>query len=151
MTTKEATTTVDHDGAPPPPRVLRVGEGPPPRDDGTRAPRSRPHQGKPKGKAGGGRARAGERFIVLNVFVDVALAELSRAEAAVWLVLFRDTRDGTARASYEDVARRAGLNRRNVGRAARRLERRGLVQVVHRGGLRQGASRYRVRGLPKDG
>ncbi len=109
-----------------------------------------PDRGKPKGKAGA-KAKAGERFAVLNAFVDFALAHLSRGEIAVWLVLFRDTRDGTARTSYDDLARRGGLNRRNVGRAIRRLEARGLLKTVHRGGLRRGASRYRVRGLPKDG
>src|SRR5208283_4818560 len=100
-------------------------------------------RGEPKGKTG-------ERFAVLNAFVDFALADLSRREIAVWLVLYRDTRDGTARTSYDDLAKRTGLNRRNVGRALRRLEGRGLVKVVHRGGLHRGASRYRVRGLPKD-
>ena len=88
---------------------------------------------------------------MLNAFVDFALADLSRAEIALWLVLFRDTRDGTARTSYDDLARRAGLNRRTVGRALRQLERRGLVKVVHRGGMRLGVSRYRVFGPPKDG
>ena len=99
---------------------------------------------KPKGKTG-------ERFALLNTFVDFALADLSRADIAVWLVLYRDTREGTARTSYDDLARRAGLNRRTVGRALRRLQARGLVQIVHRGGLRRGMSRYRVRGAPKDG
>jgi hypothetical protein len=99
---------------------------------------------KPKGKTG-------ERFAVLNSFVDFALAGLNRREIAVWLVLYRDTREGTARTSYDDLARRAGLARRNVGRALRRLELLGLLQVVHRGGLGRGPSRYRVRGLPKDG
>ncbi len=135
------------------PRILRVGEEPPPlnpppsngRHDGP------PDQGKPKGKPDRGRAKTGERFAVLNAFVDFALADLSRAEIAIWLVLYRDTKDGTARTSYDDLARRAGLNRRNVGRALRRLERRGLVKAVHRGGLGRGVSRYRVSGLPKDG
>src|SRR5262249_34705512 len=99
---------------------------------------------KPKGKTS-------ERFAVLNAFVDFALAELSRAEVAVWLVLYRDTRDGTARTAYDDLARRAGLNRRTAGSPLRQLEERGLVQGVHRGRLRHGVSRYRVRGLPKDG
>ncbi|MHB1426378.1 MAG: helix-turn-helix domain-containing protein [Gemmataceae bacterium] len=98
-----------------------------------------PRPGKasePKGKAG--KRSAGERFRVLNNFVDFTLAELSRAEIAVWLVLYRDTRDGTARTSYDDLARRAGCDRRNVGRAVHRLEQLGLLQVVHRGGLRKG-------------
>jgi predicted transcriptional regulator len=114
-------------------------------------PSRRPHRGKPRGKPSGAKSKARERFTVLNAFVDFALAELSRADLAVWLVLYRDTRDGTARTSYDDIARRAGLDRRNVGRALRRLEARGLVKTVHRGGLRRGASRYRVRGMPKDG
>jgi DNA-binding MarR family transcriptional regulator len=101
------------------------------------------HRSKPKDKTG-------ERFAVLNAFVDFALSELTRAEIVVWLVLYRDTREGTARTSYDGIAERAGLNRRNVGRAVRRLERRGLVKVVHRGGFRRGVSRYRVRGQPKD-
>jgi hypothetical protein len=138
----------DPDGAPRP-RIIPVGEEPRPMDGP--APSGRPHRGKPKGKPTDGKSKAGERFAVLNAFVDSALTGLSRAEIAVWLVLYRDTRDGTARTSYDDLARRAGINRRNVGRAVRRLECLGLVKVVHRGGLRRGASRYRVRGLPKDG
>jgi hypothetical protein len=67
------------------------------------------------------------------------------------MVLYRDTTEGTAL----DLLRRhrpAGWSeRRNVGRAIRCLEGRGLVKVVHRGGLRQGESHYRVRGVSKDG
>ena len=91
------------------------------------------HRDAAKGKPAGGKAKAGERFAVLNAFVDFALAGLSRADVAVWLVLYRDTRDGTARTSYDDIARRAGLNRRNVGRAVRRPWRRWACQpVLHR-------------------
>jgi DNA-binding transcriptional ArsR family regulator len=91
------------------------------------------------------------RFVALNKLVDCTLAELSRAEIAVWLVLYRDTRDGSALASYDWIAPRAGVDRRNVGRALRRLQARGLVRVLRRGGLGRGASRYRVRGVPKGG
>jgi len=142
---------MDHNRPTPAPRIFPVGEEPPPLEGPEPAPskngQQRPQdrrRGKPKGKTS-------ERFAVLNAFTDFALADLSRAEVAVWLVLYRDTRDGTARTSYDDLARRAGINRRNVGRALRRLEARGLLTVVRRGGLRRGASRYRVRGLPKDG
>jgi DNA-binding transcriptional ArsR family regulator len=114
------------------------------------APSSQRHRGKSKGKPESAKSKAGERFAVLNAFVDCALADLTRAEIAVWFVLFRDTRDGTARTSYDEIARRAGINRRNVGRALRRLEGRGLVKAVHRGGLRRGVSRYRLRGVPTD-
>jgi DNA-binding transcriptional ArsR family regulator len=131
------------------PRIIAVGEEPPPIRS---TPARECHRGN--GKARGpakGKTKAGERFKVLNAFVDFPLADLTRAEIAVWLVLYRDTRDGTARTSYDGLARRAGLNRRTVSRALRQLERRGLVKVVHRGGMRRGVSRYRVHGLPKDG
>jgi hypothetical protein len=132
-----------------------VGEEPPPLEDPSPSSSPGPHRAgadrrKAKGKTAGTRGKAGERFVVFNAFVDFTLADLSRGEVAVWLVLYRDTRDGTARTSYDDIARRAGLNRRNVARVVRRLEARGLVKVVHRGGLGRGMSRYRVRGLPKD-
>jgi hypothetical protein len=55
------------------------------------------------------------RFDTLNAFVDTGMAELSRAELAVWFTLFRDTkRDGTARASLDDLARRGGMNRQTA-------------------------------------
>jgi DNA-binding transcriptional ArsR family regulator len=136
---------IDRDGIPAP-RIIPVGEEPPPMD----GPAPSSNGGKPKAKPAGGKAKAGERFALLNAFADFALADLSRGEIAVWLVLYRDTRDGTARTSYDDLARRTGLNRRNVGRALRLLESRGLVKVVHRGGMHRGVSRYRVRGLPND-
>ncbi len=131
------------------PRIIPVGEEPPPMDGP--APSSNGRHRHDKGELSQPKGKTKERFAILNAFVDFALAGLSRAEIAVWLVLFRDTRDGTARTSYDDLAGRAGLNRRNVGRAVRRLEGRGLVKVVHRGGLARGVSRYRVQGLPKDG
>jgi DNA-binding transcriptional ArsR family regulator len=131
------------------PHIIPVGEELPPMEGPGPAPSSNGRQRHEGGAGGRAKGKKGERFAVLNAFVDFALAGLSRAEIAVWLVLYRDTREGTARTSYDDIARRAGLNRRNVGRAVRRLEGRGLVKVVHRGGLRRGVSRYRVRGLPK--
>jgi hypothetical protein len=134
-----------------PPRIIPVGEEPPPLDGpGPASPCTGPDR-RPAGGGAHPKRKAGERFAVLNAFVDFALAELSRAEIAVWLTLYRDTREGTARTSYDDLARRAGCDRRNVGRALRRLEGRGLLKVVHRGGLRRGVSRYRVRGLSRDG
>ena len=130
--------------------IIPVGEEPPPMTDPSRPESGRPHRGKPKEKTTGGKTKTKERFAVLNDFVDFTLSDLSRAEIAVWLVLYRDTRDGTARTSYDDLARRSGLNRRNVGRALRRLEGRGLVKIVRRGGLGRGVSRYRILGVSKD-
>jgi predicted transcriptional regulator len=128
------------------PRILAVGEEPPPL-----VAQPKP---APSGNAGKSdkakRKSSGERFKTFNTFADFTLAQLSRAEIAVWVLLWRDTREGTARTGIADLARRAGCNRSTVFRALRRLERLGLVQVVHRGGLGKGASRYRVRPLTKD-
>jgi DNA-binding MarR family transcriptional regulator len=86
---------------------------------------------------------------MLNAFVDTGMADLSRAELAVWLVLFRDTKpSGTARASLDDIAKRAGIDRQTASRAVGKLIRRKLLQVIRRGGLNQGPSSYRVFPFP---
>ncbi len=98
--------------------------------------------GKPKGKR-----QTAERFAVLNAFVDVTAGELSRSEIMVWLVLYRDTKNGTARTSQADIARRGGLSVRSVAAAIGKLRGRGLLSVVRRGGLQCGPSTYRVHPL----
>lgn len=103
-----------------------------------------------KGKAD--RRRTAGRFATINAFVDFTLAGLNRPAVAVWLILWRDTkRDGTARTSQADLARRAGVSDRTVRRAIESLQRRGLLRVAYRGGIGRGASAYRVRPLPPDG
>ena len=107
-----------------------------------RKPKKRKRTERPKG----------ERFAVLNQFVDETMADLTRPEIAVWLVLYRDTkRDGTARTGQADIARRAGLGRRTVIRAIAKLEARGLLAVVRRGYLGAGPSVYRIRPYPPSG
>jgi DNA-binding transcriptional ArsR family regulator len=140
------------------PLPIPVGQEPPP----MRRPPSSPngsngrpparHQGdngKAKGKPA--RRKAGDRFAVLNAFVDFTLAGLTRNEIAVWLVLYRDTKDGTAGTSQADLARRAGVSDRTIRRALKRLEIAGLLKVVYRGGFRRGLSRYRVCPLRTEG
>ena len=90
-----------------------------------------------------------DRFGTINAFVDFTLASLTRNEAAVWLVLWRDTKDGTARTAQTDIARRAGVGRRTVVRIVGTLELRGLLQTVHQGGLNRGMNVYRVLPLAK--
>jgi DNA-binding MarR family transcriptional regulator len=91
------------------------------------------------------------RFEMLNAFVDRGMADLSRAELAVWLILFRDThRNGVARASLDDLARRRGMNRQTASRAVGRLARRKTLQVLRRGGLNRGPSSYRVFPFPME-
>jgi hypothetical protein len=91
------------------------------------------------------------RFQLLNAFVDGGMSDLSRAELAVWLTLYRDTkRDGTARASLDDLARRGGMDRQTASRAVGRLGRRKMLQVLRRGGLNRGPSVYRVFPYPME-
>ena len=91
----------------------------------------------------------GERFTTINAFVDFTLAGLTRNEAAVWLVLWRDTKDGTARTAQSDIARRAGIGRRTVVRMIDSLTEKGLLRTIHRGGLNRGMNVYRVLPLAK--
>ena len=73
------------------------------------------------------------------------MADLARAELAVWLILYRDTKPGgTARASLADIARRAGIDRQTASRAVGKLERRSVLRVIRRGGLNGGPSTYCV-------
>jgi DNA-binding MarR family transcriptional regulator len=91
------------------------------------------------------------RFETLNAFVDSGMHNLSRAELAVWMILFRDTkRNGTAGASLEDLARRGGMDRQTASRAVGKLARRKMLQVVKRGGLNSGPSIYRVFPFPME-
>ena len=69
------------------------------------------------------------RFEMLNAFVDTGMADLSRAELAVWLILYRDTqRNGIAQASLEDLARRGRMDRQTASRAVGGLAGRKMLQ-----------------------
>jgi predicted DNA-binding transcriptional regulator len=97
------------------------------------------------------RTGAGQRFKTLNAFVDVSMRDLRRNEIAVWLILWRDTRDGISRTSQTDIARRAGITKRTVIRVVGRLERKGLLRIIRRGGINSGPSTYRVQPLQPGG
>lgn len=96
---------------------------------------------KPKKRA------TGERFSTINSFVDCSMADLTRAEALTWFVLWRDTKDGTVRTSIADVARRIGASRRAVIDAVAKLRKRKLLTLVFRGGINRGVSTYRIHPL----
>jgi predicted DNA-binding transcriptional regulator len=96
------------------------------------------------------RRKTADRFAVLNAFIDFTMGTLTRNEIAVWLLLYRDTKDGTARTSQADLARRAGVSDRTVRNVLRQLARKRLLRVAHRGGIGRGPSRYRIRPLPPD-
>ena len=122
-----------HDGILPPDATLRA--------DAEDEPARPASPSKPKRRTG-----KGQRFAVLNAFVDTALAELTGAEVKVWLILFRDTKaaTGTARTGQTDIARRAGIAARTVRRVLVALEAKGMMRIVRRGRLNGGPSCYRV-------
>jgi hypothetical protein len=128
------------------PRILRVGEEPPPLHRVEPSERARPattRATRPKEK----RSSQG-RFLSINAFLVVTMARLGRAELAVWLLLWRDTKpDGLARTSQADLAKRAGCNPRTVRRALATLQQDGLVSIICQGGLNRGLSVYRVEPL----
>lgn len=90
--------------------------------------------------------QSAQRFETLNVFVDITMRELTPSEKIVWVVLYRDVRDGVVTVSQKDIAVRSGLTQSTVSQAINRLVKRGLVHVVRQGGFRKGLSTYRVRG-----
>jgi hypothetical protein len=115
----------------------------PPMDPTGTPNRASSNPGKPK-------KQTRDRFRVLNTFVDFTKQSLKRNEIAVWLILYRDTKNGIAATSQVDMARRAGIHRRTVCRALKRLEKRRLLTVDFRGGLHRGMSKYRLQPLPTD-
>jgi hypothetical protein len=84
------------------------------------------------------------RWPTLNAFVDATVAGLSRSELAVWIVLFRDVRDGVARTGLTDIARRGGMEHGSAKRAVRSLTAKGLLRVVRRGRKNGGTNVYQV-------
>ena len=135
--------TSDTNGRPP---VLKGCSVLPPMEPTTHRP-AVASTGKASEKPKGTKATA-NRFGELNAFVDCSMADLSRAEALTWLVLWRDTKQGgTVRTSSTDIGRRIGVSRRAVTNALAGLRKRGLLRLIHQGGLTGGVSVYRVQPL----
>lgn len=133
----------DHD-----PPILPGASVLPPMDDrqrSTPAPKQTEADGdgrKPRNQGG--------RFAVLNAFADCGARLVNPTAQACWWIVFRETKpDGLARVTHGRIAECIGVSDSTVKRAMRRLERAGLLTVVWRGGLRTGASTYRVHGTPK--
>lgn len=100
---------------------------------------------KPKRKS----KKGPDRFAVLNAFVDFTMRDLTRNQIAVWMTLYRDTRNGTATVSQKFIAQRCGMSERTARRMVKQLEALELLVVVHRGSIRAGASTYRVLPMAK--
>jgi len=138
------------------PETIPVGQEPPPlrsssSSNGQTSAPTRHQAVESKSNRKPARRKTANRFAVLNAFIDFAMGTLTRNEIAVWLVLYRDTKDGTARTSQADMARRAGVSVRTVRNALGGLAKKGLLRVVRLGGIGRGPSTYRVCSLPPDG
>ena len=125
--------------------VRRLPPLPPPMNPRPATPANGKAREKPKRTAA-----TSNRFRELNAFVDCSMADLSRAELATWITLWRDTKqEGTVRTSSTDIARRIGASRRAVTDALAGLRKRGLLRLIHQGGLTGGTSVYRAVPLAK--
>jgi len=89
------------------------------------------------------------RWRTINTFVDLIARHMSPVEIAVWIVLFRDCRDGTVKASQRNLASRSGASERSVVRAMRRLRDTGLVEVVKASKSKGEASIYHLEARPE--
>lgn len=117
-----------------PPGTVLLPESPEAEPDAASRPKTRQKR----------RQASSGRFESINIFVDEVMAGLSRAEALVWLALWRDTRNGRACTSYLRLAHRLGANRATVYRAIKRLKAKGLIRVVRKGGIGRGPSVYQI-------
>lgn len=97
-----------------------------------------------------GQNNSAGRWKQFNAFVDKTMADLTRAEASVWMVLFREAKgpDRTSRAALDDIAKRVGVDRKTAWRAIGGLRRRKLITDVEKGGLNKGPSTYIVHPTP---
>jgi len=122
----------------------------PPMHQGNGNGSPRRHQGNTsKAKKKTSRRNTGDRFAVLNAFVDAGMVGLSRVEIGTWLRLYRETRGGSACTSRASIAGRVGCSVKAVGNALARLRKAGLLIQVFKGGQERGSSIYRIWPMPK--
>lgn len=100
------------------------------------------------GKADRPSKAIGQRFETLNNFVDSVMKNFKPSTSIVWVVLYRDARNGIARTSQGDIARRSGLSVRQVRRALAELIESGSIRLLSRGNSFQQCSVYEVIGKP---
>ena len=84
------------------------------------------------------------RFRLINRFLDKHARNCSPVQAMVWVVLWRDSRDGVAKTSYSRLADRLGVSRATVARAIRLLRDMGYLEVVRRGGDLAGPTLHKI-------
>jgi hypothetical protein len=91
---------------------------------------------------------AAGRFATFNTFIDTVAQRLSAAEVVVWMIMFRDCRNGIASTSHRDIVRRSGCSLRAVNYAIKRLRAAGLIKPTRLSRHRGEASQYAVHPNP---
>ena len=90
-----------------------------------------------------------------NRFLDRVARTLHPTTALVWMLLWRDEREGKAQTAVSDLARRSGRSERTVKRALKELRVRGLLGTVAGGNETVGPTVHRLpagrSGPPKAG
>jgi hypothetical protein len=103
------------------------------------------------GRRGRSESKQDDRFAPLNDLVDHVLRHVDGiAEVKTWMVLFREVKNGVAKAGMTDIATRAGLTRRGVVKAIARLKARGLILVVSKGTVGGATNTYRLLVPPRE-
>lgn len=92
----------------------------------------------------------GQRFQSINDFVDATMQKLKPTAALAWIVLWRDARNGIARTSQSDIARRVGVSRKTAMRAIAELEAASIVKRVVKGNSFKQCSAYEVYAKPTE-
>ena len=96
--------------------------------------------------------RLTKKIKFLNRFVDGTLKGIDAQTAVVWLVLFREERDGVAKISHKRLATILGVSERTVIRHIRVLRQNHLLRTTKRGVKDRNCNEYQlgVRQLAKD-
>jgi hypothetical protein len=90
------------------------------------------------------------RWQTFNTFIDAVARNLSPVDIAVWMILFRDCRNGTVEASNRDIVRRSGCSLRAVVDAMKRLRAAGLIDAVRLSRHKGEPSLYALNTSPDD-
>lgn len=96
----------------------------------------------------GKKRKAGERFATLNAFTDATMRTLTPAQIAVWVILFRNERNGTTSRSVRQIATDGGLSLSGAHQSLASLIEAGLVEILQRARHRDEATTYRIHATP---
>jgi len=85
-----------------------------------------------------------KKIKLLNRFVDGTIIGLEPFTSLLWVVLYREARDGFAALSHEQIATKMGVSARTVARHIDILIANRLLRKVKTGGFGRGCNRYQL-------